>query len=82
METYEKQAQKIGKRFVDKGYAEADIQEQIWLVAEIDRKSLIQDKARRDQEKDFPGSIILDYSRQSKKIENIVAKHWPILLKD
>lgn len=68
--------------FLAKGYSREELQEQMQQVAVLDRAPLIQDNIKNNQNKDLSGAIIHDYNKQNKKVESIICKHWPILLKD
>lgn len=72
----------IGDRFIATGYQQITICKQVQQIANMNKATLIQDKTMRNDRKALSGAIILDYNRQNKKIEHIIRKHWPILLKD
>lgn len=75
---YTEQTQKMGHRFIDKGYDKAFIEEKIAEVAQMDRTAIVQKNRSLDPYLDQV-PIILDYSIQHKKIERIIQCHWHIL---
>lgn len=79
-EDFQAQAKSIGMRFIDKGYDQDFIEEQILEVGRMSRQELLEDKTPTCQLDQVP--LVLDYNFQHKKIENIVSRHWHILKSD
>lgn len=75
-----KQAEVLLKRFVDKGYKEHAIREVEKTVEVMDRKELLKDKPKKNNE--YSMVLVADYHRQYKVFENIILIHWPIVFRD
>lgn len=81
IETYFKQAEKIGERFMSKGYDRQFIKTQIAEVSKLDRNELIKEKIpQKNPVEGIP--LILDFNAQHRKTERIIKRHWHILLAD
>lgn len=78
------QSQVLADRFKEKGYSEALVNAEIAKVLAIDRNTVVEDKVKSIEDNTNVSSyrIILDYNIQYKKLEHIIAKHWPILKGD
>lgn len=80
-QTYMKQAEMIGERFIQKGYKTAFIEEKIQDIAHVDRDALIKDTTKKIDDKERV-PIIMDFNVQHKHVEKIFKKHWDILKTD
>lgn len=80
-EVFLKQAEFIGKRFVEKGYQQDFINEKIEVVSALEREKLIQDSTR-NKELLYGVPLMMDYNVQYKQIETICKKYWNIIKAD
>lgn len=76
---YKEQASMIGQRFIQKGYKESFIRQQIEDVDIMNRADLIKERIDNYQENIL---IVLSHGAQHKKIEKAFRKHWPVLTLD
>lgn len=76
-----KQEDDLRGKFLQKGYKRDHIQEQVQLVRNMDRRELVQDRNKLDEEK-YEITLVLDFNAQYGEFEMIVKKHWSILKSD
>lgn len=68
--------------FVQKGYDSAFVNEQLEIVKNMERKDLLVTKEKVGSKEGDEFRIVLGYNIQKNKVENIIKKHWNILLRD
>lgn len=76
------QAEKIGHKFINKGYNSDHIKARIQELEKIDWFELIKDKRKKQDSRINVAPIVLDYNAQHKNVEKIIKWHWHILLTD
>lgn len=75
------QAKIIGNKFTSKGYNKNFIEDKIQEVYDIPREKLIQDKVKESKQyQEIP--LIMNFNTQHKQIEQIIKRHWSLLLAD
>ena len=73
---YESSCQELAERFVNRGYQQEWVNEQIKRTENLDRQQLLQTKERSENNK-IP--FVVTYNRTLPNIKSILEKHWPTL---
>ncbi|XP_041445717.1 uncharacterized protein LOC121402912 [Xenopus laevis] len=79
-EGYDKAARTLKGRFMEKGYAPYGLDKLIEEVKEIPREELLKAKESRVRQERIP--FVSQFGKQSREIESIIKKYWPILSTD
>lgn len=81
-EEFEEQTVKFGEKFIQKGYNAKLVNKQLEEVKNMERKDLLKNKEKVEKKDGEEYRMVLSYNFQKNKIENIIRKHWNVLLRD
>ncbi|XP_040285898.1 uncharacterized protein LOC120999093 [Bufo bufo] len=79
---FEVEAMHLRDKFLAKQYPSNLLEDSLERVRKLSRRTLLTVKTAQNKETDSQFRIILPYTIQRKKIEEIVKRHWHLLLQD
>ncbi|XP_068123503.1 vomeronasal type-2 receptor 26-like [Hyperolius riggenbachi] len=79
---YEQQSQMLMERFIEKGYQEEPLRQEIERIKHINRDFLVRDNQRTQGNRQYEFAVCLDYNTQHKDVDNIIRRYWGLLCND